>query len=139
MNTQQGKDGVENVLCCDIVAAAGAGAEWLTCSTVATCRDRRRVSPAVLSSYCCSMCVVLGLDGYNCINRLPRQFSKESSDLSSPIQGFGQRWCLVLCVYALFSLLLQALAIVCGDGQRLFVVDTASGCSATLAGARKDR
>ncbi|XP_066363892.1 secreted RxLR effector protein 161-like [Miscanthus floridulus] len=32
-----------------------------------------------------------GLDGY-------------SSDLPSPIQGFGQRWCLVLCVYTLFSL-----------------------------------
>jgi len=34
-------------------------------------------------------------------------------------------------VYALFSLLL-ALAIVCGDGQRLFVVGMASGCSARL-------
>ena len=42
-------------------------------------------------------------------------------------QGFGQRWCLVLCVLAAW------------DGQRLFVVGTASGCSATLAGARQDR
>jgi len=27
---------------------------------------------------------------------------------------------------------------VCGDGQRMFVVGTASGCSATIAGARQD-
>jgi len=30
-------------------------------------------------------------------------------------------------------------AIVCGDGERLFVVGTASECSATLAGAQQDR
>ena len=84
------------------------------------------------------MCAVLGLDGYSCINRLPRQLSKESLDLPSLRQGFGQRWCLVLYVHALFSLLLLAQAIVCGDEQRLFVVGTVSGCSATLTGARQD-
>ena len=54
--------GAELAPCCDTVAAVGAGAARLTCSTVATYRGRHRVSPAVLSSYCCSMCVVLGLD-----------------------------------------------------------------------------
>jgi len=55
--------GVEKAPCCDTVAVVGAGAERLTCSTVATSRGRRRVSPAVLSSHCCSMAAVLGLDG----------------------------------------------------------------------------
>ena len=57
------EDGAEKAPYCDTVAAAGAGAERLTCSTVATCRSRRMVSPAVLSSHCCSMTAVLGLDG----------------------------------------------------------------------------
>ena len=37
--------GAEKALCCDTVAAAGAGAELLTCSTVGTCSGRRRVIP----------------------------------------------------------------------------------------------
>ena len=37
--------GAEKAPSCDTVAAAGAGAARLTCSTVATCRGRRRVSP----------------------------------------------------------------------------------------------
>ena len=55
--------GADFAPCCDTVAAAGAGAARLTCSTVATCRGRRRVSPAVLSSHYYSMTAVLGLDG----------------------------------------------------------------------------
>ena len=45
MNTQQGEGGAEKAPCCDTVAAAGAGAERLTYSTVATCKGRRRVIP----------------------------------------------------------------------------------------------
>ena len=37
--------GAEKAPCCDTVAAAGAGAARLTCSTVGTCSGRRRVSP----------------------------------------------------------------------------------------------
>ena len=37
--------GAEKAPRCNTVAAAGAGAARLTCSTVGTCRGRRRVSP----------------------------------------------------------------------------------------------
>ena len=47
VNTQQGKGGVEKAPCCGTVAVVEAGAERLTCRTVATCRDRRR------SQSCC--------------------------------------------------------------------------------------
>ena len=55
--------GADFAPCCDTVAAAGVDAARLICSTLATCRGRRRVSPALLSSYYCSMCAILGLDG----------------------------------------------------------------------------
>ena len=44
MNTAR-ESGAELASCYDTVAAAGAGAARLTYSTVASCRDRRRVSP----------------------------------------------------------------------------------------------
>ena len=61
VNTAE-EGGADFAPCCDTVAAAGAGAAWLTYSTVGTCSGRRRVSPVCLSSYCYSMCAVLGLD-----------------------------------------------------------------------------
>ena len=52
--------GARKVLCCGTIAAAGAGAERFTCYTVATAGAD--ASPVVLSSHCCSMTAVLGLD-----------------------------------------------------------------------------
>ena len=52
----------EKTPCCGTVAAIEAGAERLTCRTVATAGIGAQVSHAVLSSHCSSMTVVLGLD-----------------------------------------------------------------------------
>ena len=43
VNTTREGD-VEKVPCCDTTAVVGAGAPWLTCSTVGTCNGRRRVN-----------------------------------------------------------------------------------------------
>ena len=53
----------EKVLYYGTVAIAGAGAEGLTRLTIAIEGAGARLSPAVLSSHCCSMAAVLGLDG----------------------------------------------------------------------------
>ena len=52
-------------LCCDTVAAAGAGATRLTCSTVATCRGQGRVSPV-----CYLVTVIACALYYNYIDRV---------------------------------------------------------------------
>ena len=51
--------GAKNALWYGTVAAAGAGAERLTCRTVATVGAGARVSPAVSSSHYSSMAAVL--------------------------------------------------------------------------------
>ena len=63
MNTQQREGGVEKAPCYGTVAAAEAGAEWLTCHTIATTGVGAKVSPAITSSNYSSMVAILGLDG----------------------------------------------------------------------------
>ena len=58
-----GEGGAEKAPCCGTVAAAVAGAEWLSCHTVVTAEADARVSPAVSSSHYSSMTAALGLDG----------------------------------------------------------------------------
>ena len=58
-----GEDGVQKASYCGTVAAAGAGAERLTCRTVATEGAYVKISPAVTSSNYSSMAAVLRLDG----------------------------------------------------------------------------
>ena len=119
VNAQQVKAAPKRAPYCCTVAAAGAGAERLTCRTVATAGADAKVSPAVtlvtvaacqpdMSVYQDQMGRVVYIFCHsNSVNRA-------NSVLPSPLQSSGQRQCLC-CVCALFHLsLLQPLAIVCG-------------------------